>query len=158
MWSPLRANRVFIAVMAAGTDCARIEAVARTVAAKAGYNNLKQELVQAVVEFVRWRDGYGKSLSYGILPRSFSEHRNGPEKTSVALVISPLSTLMLHQKARFVPSGNTAEFLRAIQQNELAVIVLRRRSLAVPKLSGNASCSLRDAYKSTAVFHRSSTD
>ena len=38
-------------------DCARIEAVARTVvAAKAGYNNLRQELVQAVVEFVRWRD------------------------------------------------------------------------------------------------------
>ena len=55
---------------------------------------------------------------------------------------------MLDQKARFVPIGITAEFLGDIQQDELAVSVLRRRSLAVPKLSGNASCSLRDAYKS----------
>ena len=61
--------------MAAGIDCARIEAVARTVAAEAGYNNLKQEQVQAVVEFVLGRDvfvslptSYGKSLIYGILP------------------------------------------------------------------------------------------
>ena len=52
-----------IAVMVAG-----IEAVAHTVAAEAGYNNLKQEQVQAVVEFVHGRDdfvshptGYGKS-------------------------------------------------------------------------------------------------
>ena len=63
----LRANRVFIAVMAAGTDCARIEAVARAVAAKAGYNNLKQELVQAVVEFVRWRDVFVSLLAMASL-------------------------------------------------------------------------------------------
>ena len=46
-------------------DCARIEAVARAVAAKAGYNNLKQELVQAVVEFVRWRDVLVSLVSRG---------------------------------------------------------------------------------------------
>ena len=67
MWicgARLRANRVFIAVMAAGIDCARIEAVARTVvAAEAGYNNLKQELVQAVVEFFRWRDVFVSLLA-----------------------------------------------------------------------------------------------
>ena len=89
MWTcgaRLRANRVFIAVMAAGIDFARIEAVARTVAAKSGYNNLKQELVQAVVEFVRWRDALVSLLAaaslliYGILPRSFNEHRNGRKR------------------------------------------------------------------------------
>ena len=67
MWSPviytLRANRVFIAVMAAGIVCARIEAVARAVVTKAGYNNLKQELVQAVVEFFRWRDVFVSVLA-----------------------------------------------------------------------------------------------
>ena len=89
MWTcgaRLPANRVLIAVMAAGVACARIEAVARAVAAKAGYNNLKQELVQAVVEFVRWRDvlvsllATASLLIYGILPRSFSEHRNGRKR------------------------------------------------------------------------------
>ena len=66
MWTcgaRLPANRVLIAVMAAGVACARIEAVARAVAAKAGYNNLKQELVQAVVEFVRWRDVFVSLLA-----------------------------------------------------------------------------------------------
>ena len=58
---------LIIAVMAEG-----IEAVARNVAAEAGYINLKQEQVQVVVEFVRGRNvfvslstGYGKSLIYG---------------------------------------------------------------------------------------------
>ena len=48
---------------------ARIEAIARRVAAAAGFQRLKQEQVQAVVEFVRGRDvfvslptGFGKSL------------------------------------------------------------------------------------------------
>ena len=56
--------------MAAG-----IEAVACIVSAEAGYNNLKQEQVQAVVEFVCGRDvfvslptGYSMSLIYGSLP------------------------------------------------------------------------------------------
>ena len=97
--------------MAAGIDCARIEAVARTVAAEAGYNNLKQEQVQAVVEFVLGRDvfvslptSYGKSLIYGILPEVIKRAQGRPQKTPIALVISPLSALMLDQKARFVPS------------------------------------------------------
>ena len=55
--------------MAVGIDCARIEAVACTVAAEAGYNNLKQEQAQAVVEFVCGRDIFVKSLIYGILPK-----------------------------------------------------------------------------------------
>jgi len=64
MWSPVTCKpSILIAVMAAGIDCARIEAVARAVAAKAGYNNLKQELVQAVVEFFRWRDVFVSLLA-----------------------------------------------------------------------------------------------
>ena len=81
--------------MAAGIDCAMIEAVARIVAAEAGYNNLKQEQVQAVVEFVLGRDvfvslptSYGKSLIYGILPEVIKRAQGRPQKTSIALVIS----------------------------------------------------------------------
>ena len=61
--------KLIIAVMAAG-----VEAVVRTVSAEAGYNNLKQEQVQAVVEFACGCDvfvslptGYGKSHICGSL-------------------------------------------------------------------------------------------
>ena len=64
--------KLIIAVMVAG-----IKTVARTMAAEAGYNNLKQEQVQAVVEFVRGRDvfvciptGYGSPSSMGVCLRS----------------------------------------------------------------------------------------
>ena len=80
-------------------------------AAEAGYNNLKPEQVQAVVEFVRGQDvfvslptGYSKSFIYGILPEVIQRAQGRPQKTSTALVISPLSALMLDQKARFLSS------------------------------------------------------
>lgn len=44
-----------------------------------------------------------------------------PEKTSVALVVSPLSALMRDQKTRFVPSGISAEFLGELQHDDLAI-------------------------------------
>ena len=95
-----RVTRVI--AMAVREDCSRIEAVARTVAAEAGYKNLKPEQVQAVVEFVRGRDvfvslptGYGKSLIYGILPAVIQLAQGRPPNTSIALIISPLSALML---------------------------------------------------------------
>ena len=118
MWSPVACKPSIYCVMAAGIDCARIEVVARTVAAEAGYNNLKSEQVQAVVEFIRGRDvvvslptGYIKSLIYGSLPEVIQRAQERRQKTSIALVISSLSVLMLDQKACFVPSGITAKFL-----------------------------------------------
>ena len=83
--------------MAVCEEGARIEAIARRVAAAAGFQRLKQEQVQAVVEFVHWRDvfislptGLGKSLIYGILPAVVEIARGRPPKMSIALVISPL--------------------------------------------------------------------
>ena len=83
--------------MAVCEEGAKIEAIARRVAAAAGFQRLKQEQVQAVVEFVRWRDvfislptGLGKSLIYGILPAVIEIARGCPPKMSIALVISPL--------------------------------------------------------------------
>ena len=83
--------------MAVCKEGARIEAIARRVAAAAGFQRLKQEQVQAVVEFVRGRDvfvslptGFGKSLIYGILPAVIEIARGRPPKMSIALVISPL--------------------------------------------------------------------
>ena len=103
--------------MAVCEEGVRIEAIARRVAAAAGFQRLKQEQVQAVVEFVRRRDvfvslptGFGKSLINGILPAVIEIARGRPPKMSIALVISPFSAqlLMLDQKSRFIPSGITA--------------------------------------------------
>ena len=102
-------SKIIIAVMAAG-----IEAVARTMAAEAGYNNLKQEQVQAVVEFIRGRDvfvslptGYGKSLIYGSLPEVIKRVQGRPQKTLIALIISPLPALLLDWKGTLRPQSST---------------------------------------------------
>ena len=59
-------------------DC--ITAIVRVAAAKAGFQDLKPEQMQAILEFIDGRDifvslptGYGKSLIHGLLPLSSSE-------------------------------------------------------------------------------------
>ena len=88
-----------VIAMAVREDCSRIEAIARTVAAEAGYKNLKPEQVQAVVEFVRGRDvfvslptGYGKSLIYGILPAVIQLAQGRPPKTSFVKTVAYYSS------------------------------------------------------------------
>ena len=123
-------SKIIIAVMAAG-----IEAVARTMAAEAGYNNLKQEQVQAVVEFIRGRDvfvslptGYGKSLIYGSLPEVIKRVQGQPQKTSIALVISPLLALLLDWKGtlRSQSSTNGPNYTLPISYQHLAINVITR--------------------------------
>ena len=60
----------------------RITAIVRVAAAEAGFQDLKQEQMQAILEFIDGRDifvslptGYGKSLIYGLLSLSSSETR-----------------------------------------------------------------------------------
>ena len=60
----------------------RITAIVRVAAAEAGFQDLKPEQMQAILEFIDGRDifaslptGYGKSLTYGLLPLSSSETR-----------------------------------------------------------------------------------
>ena len=121
---------LIIAVMAEG-----IEAVARNVAAEAGYNNLKQEQVQAVVEFVRGHDvfvslstGYGKSLIYGSLPEVIKRVQGQPQKRSIALVISPLLALLLDWKGtlRSQSSTNRPNYTLPYSYQHLATNVITR--------------------------------
>ena len=60
----------------------RITAIVRVAAAEAGFQDLKPEQMQAILEFIDGRDifvslstGYGISLIYGLLPLSLSETR-----------------------------------------------------------------------------------
>ena len=60
----------------------RITAIVRVAAAEAGFQDLKPEQMLAILEFIDGCDifvslptGYGKSLTYGLLPLSSSETR-----------------------------------------------------------------------------------
>ena len=65
-------------------DC--ITAIVHVAAAEAGFQDLKPEQMQAILEFINGHDifvllptGYGKSLIYGLLPLSLSECREYPK-------------------------------------------------------------------------------
>ena len=96
--------------MASASESETIRAI-RTVAACYGYENLKEEQESALEEFVSGKDvfvslptGSGKSLCYGLLPSVFDTLRN-VEKTSIAIVVSPLISLMKDQTAAFNQLG-----------------------------------------------------
>ena len=79
-----------------------IEQVAHEVARNAGYTELKPEKLKAIEEFVRGQDvlvllptDFGKSLIFGLLSVVLEHLLQKPKQCSVAVVISPLSSLML---------------------------------------------------------------
>ena len=66
-----------------------------------------EEQLSAIEEFVCGQDvfvslptGFGKSVIYGILPTIFDRMKVHKEPTSIALIMSPLASLMVDQKAR----------------------------------------------------------
>ena len=100
----------------------------REVARNHGYNSLKEEQLLAIEKFVTGSDvfvslptGLGKSLIYGLLPSVFDRLKGYMEPTSVALIVSPLASLMVDQKAKFLPRGISAESLGEIQHDTHAL-------------------------------------
>ena len=85
--------------------------VIRAAAASFGYSSLKSEQERALEAFIRGEDvfvslptGYGKSLCYVLLPTIFDMLRR-VDKASIAIVISPLISLMKDQTAIFNQKG-----------------------------------------------------
>lgn len=85
--------------------------VIRTVATSLGYSSLKGEQELALEAFTSGKDvfvslptGFGKSVCYALLPHVFDLIR-GTEKTSIAIVISPLISLMKDQTSIFNKKG-----------------------------------------------------
>ena len=73
-----------------------------------GYERLKEEQFSAIEKFVCGQDvfvsiptGFRKSVIYGILPTIFDRMKGHTAPTSTALIVSPLASLMVDQKARF---------------------------------------------------------
>ena len=95
-----------------------------------GYCSLKDKQKEAIVAFLSGKDvfvalptGYGKSLSYGCLPGAFDILRK-TEKKSIAIVISPLISLMNDQVSSFSSKGVSAAFINETSDDEMKLGVL----------------------------------
>ena len=93
---------------------------------KLGFPNLKPQQMKAVVKFLEGFDvfvalptGFGKSLIFGLLSVSFDLLLK--RMSSVAVVVTPLTALMMEMKAKFIPKGINAEFLGELQADTDAV-------------------------------------
>ena len=78
-----------------------------------GFEQLRSEQARAIMEVLEHKDvfvvlptGYGKSLCYAILPLVFDKLYK--KKGSIAMVVSPLISLMKDQVNEFVSLGLTA--------------------------------------------------
>ena len=80
--------------------------VIRAAAASLGYYAIKIEQEQAFSrgKYVFLRTGYGKSLCYALIPRIFDKLRS-EDKASIAIIISPLISLMQDQVTIFNQKG-----------------------------------------------------
>ena len=66
--------------------------------------------------FVALPTGYGKSYCYALLPLAFDFLRE-TEHPSIAICVSPLTALMMQQRAKFSVKGVTSEFVGELQQD-----------------------------------------
>ena len=82
-----------------------------------GYTKLKPPQEEIITEYVLGKDvfvslptGFGKSICYGCLPIVFDKLRGLDEK-SIALIITPLISLMTDQVSSFTSKGLKAGFI-----------------------------------------------
>ena len=90
---------------------------------KTGYTSLKEKQREAVEAFVAANDtfvslptGYGKSLCYSLLPLVF-DFLHGARGRSIVVCISPLTSLMMDQRAKYAPRGLAIEMVGETQQD-----------------------------------------
>ena len=58
-----------------------------------------------------YQQGLEKLVIYGLLPTIFDRMKGHTAPTSIALIVSPLASLMVDQKARFSPICKRAAFV-----------------------------------------------
>ena len=68
-----------------------------------------------------WMYSYPCRLIYRLLPSVFDHLKGYMEPMSVAVIVSPLASLMVDQKAKFLPRGIGPEFLGEIQHDTVSV-------------------------------------
>ena len=123
----------------------RLQAILTKVANTIGYRELRPKQLEAISEFIRGRDvfvalptGSGKSLCYSILPRAFDAMQPEQLHQSVAIVVSPLISLMKDQvrammernlTAVYVGGANSDEEIRNVCEGEYQLVYMSPESL-----------------------------
>lgn len=96
---------------------------------------LKEEQREALRVFLGGKDvfvalptGFGKSLCFALIPVVFDVLRGSEgDRRSIALVVFPLTSLMMEQREKFKTSGVSAEFVGELQQDVDAIEGLSAR-------------------------------
>ena len=88
-----------------------------------GLESLKREQREAIQEFLSGKDvfvalptGYGKTYCYSLLPLAFDYLRES-QHPSIAICVSPLTALMMEQRAKMSTKGVASEFVGELQQD-----------------------------------------
>ena len=90
---------------------------------RVGLEEIKREQRRVIETFVSGKDvfvslptGYGKSFCYGLLPAVYDDLRSS-DSTSIVVCVSPLTALMMEQRAKFAVRGVATEFVGELQQD-----------------------------------------
>jgi len=110
-----------------------------------GYQELRAKQQEAILAFMRGRDvfvalptGCGKSLCYAILPGAFDAVRSESGQQSIAIIVSPLISLMKDQvraaternvTAVYVGDAKSTEEVRKICEGEYQLVFMSPESL-----------------------------
>ena len=101
-----------------------------------GLESLKREQREAIQEFLSGKDvfvslptGYGKTYCYSLLPLAFDYLRES-QHPSIVICVSPLTALMMEQRAKMSTKGVASEFVGELQQDVDAL----------QGVKGNSSC------------------
>ena len=113
-----------------------------------------KKFVDGIDVFVAMPTGYGKSYCYALLPVVFdilrAEDSSGYDAHSIAIVVSPLTALMMEQREKFTTQGITAEFVGELQQDLDALHGLREGKYQLVYISPESLLS-NAQWKSTLL-------
>ncbi|XP_065907595.1 ATP-dependent DNA helicase RecQ-like [Dysidea avara] len=114
------------AEMQVARDLAAIKDSVSRAAKDMGYFPLKPKQIEAIHSFMLGNDtfvslptGYGKSAIYAVLPIAFDYFLGC--KGSIAVVVSPLISLMMDQRQKIASKGLSVEFVGEAQTDDNAI-------------------------------------
>lgn len=112
--------------MAVSFSFEEVKAAIQSSCTAIGVTSLKDKQMEAIVSFMEGKDvfvclptGYGKSLCFALLPLVFDYLRK--QTGSIVLCVTPLTSLMMEQKAKFTHQGLAVEFVGEVQNDPLCM-------------------------------------